>query len=1343
MSANTLKGFPLSLQQAHLYTVTEAIQSRRILCRVLLEGVLSDDALQKALKNIISRYSILRTCFYTPPGMDMPMQVVSPEAEMVYKKEDLSALTGEQQAARLAALFSDLKEWPFALERGPLLHVVLTRTGPQAAQLLLCLPALCADTVTFRLLLSELSQEYEAIVCGNVSVAEQQLQYTDFSAWQDDLLQEDEAAGSPTCWDQIDLTRRSTQPFPFHSGVSSVAEQAMQAAEASIPGLQKLVLPGECAQHLQQFSRQSVMPVEAILLTIWQIALSRLTNEPELLLGVSCDGRNYEELEAMPGCCTCVVPMATYFNDECTFAQAVIAIFALLEQAREQQMSFSWSKLEPATETSSLFFPLTFEYVCWPQNWKTDTLSFSYIEEYSYLERFTLKFRVNQVGQTYQLEFHYDARYFTTEQIERIGATVLVLLQGALLRPSEPVGHLGLLSETEQRHLLEQWHGSREMFVYQPLTHLFEAQVSRVPSATAVICSGQSLTYEQLNQRANRLAHWLRKRGVGSGVPVSLYVERGIDMLIGLLGILKAGGAYVPLDPALPKARLEQQLTSIESPVLLTQQALADHLPAFSGEILCLELVAGLVEETKNLEIAIEPEHLAYIIYTSGSTGNPKGVAIYQQSVSNYVQDMCLRLAPSSGLQFATVSTLAADLGNTAIFCSLASGGCLHILLYEVVTSGEAMARYIDQYPVDVLKIVPSHLSALLASGQGRRVLPRKYLILGGELLSWSLVDQIQVTGCTCEIVNHYGPTETTIGVLVNELSKRVSSRQESASVPLGIPIANTRFIIVDQNHALVPVDVPGELWIGGAGLAAGYQGNAELTDRCFPMYPLQPEPERFYRTGDRVRYTAWGQIEFLGRIDRQIKLRGYRIEPGDIEAALQGHSQVRESIVLLVESTPGEPRLVAYALMTRKYARDMPEGAELRRFLSEKLPAYMLPTVVIPVSEWPLTVNGKIDRQQLKMLDQQPLEKTMLAPRDHVEFELARIWENLLHIWPLSVRDNFFDLGGHSILAVALIAQIQRVFGLDLPVTTLFQHPTIETLASIIRTDAEADQWQTIVPIRTSGSNPPLFCVHPAGGTAFCYYDLARYLGPDQQVYGIQTFAPEVWEETTFTVVELAGKYITALRKLQPHGPYALSGWSAGGVIAFEMACQLLQQDEKISLLALFDSSAPVPSAESSAPPDLNDAALARSIFEELQLASSARPLDALLEEERLAYVLAQAKEHNRVPQDIDIVRFRRFASMQKSLLYALRSYHPAVYAGRITLFRTQTSAAIESEPVPSLSGPISSACADRWSRFSSTELEIFMVPGEHATLMNEPDVETLAATLSRCLTQGTLERE
>jgi thioesterase domain-containing protein/acyl carrier protein len=419
-----------------------------------------------------------------------------------------------------------------------------------------------------------------------------------------------------------------------------------------------------------------------------------------------------------------------------------------------------------------------------------------------------------------------------------------------------------------------------------------------------------------------------------------------------------------------------------------------------------------------------------------------------------------------------------------------------------------------------------------------------------------------------------------------------------------------------------------------------------------------------------------------------------------------------------------------------------MPDQAELRRFLSEKLPVYMHPSVIVPLAEWPLTANGKIDYQQLKTLKQQHQEKAILAPRDQVEFKLARIWENILHVWPVSITDNFFELGGHSILAVALIAQIQSTFGHDLPVTTLFQNPTIEKLATVLRHYTDTDQWQTIVPIQTGGSRSPLFCVHPSGGTAFCYSNLARCLGPDQPVYGIQAPDPTAWGQSTFSVVELASRYITALRQTQSQGPYFLGGWSAGGVIAFEMACQLHRQGEKVALLALFDSSAPASPATPLTLPDLRDPALARSIIEELQLASSAQALDDLPEEERLAYVLEQAKIQQRVPQDIDIVQLRRFTHMQKKLLYSLRSYTPAVYTGRITLFRTQASVEIESKRVPSQDEMVANKPVDPWAKLSTNELELHIVPGEHATLMNEPDVSALASILSRYLTRTTVER-
>ncbi|GHO57937.1 non-ribosomal peptide synthetase [Ktedonobacter robiniae] len=1343
MPVHTLKGFPLSLQQARLYTLEEDIQTYRVLGRVLLEGVLDPEILQQAFKRIIAQYSILRTRFYCPPGMDVPMQIVSSQVEMLYEEFDLSQLDRKQQDTQLDAHFVEMRSRPFDLEHGPLLHVTLARTGALAHQLFLCLPGLCADAVTLRLLLRELGQTYETHLRGEDSTTEQVLQYTEVSAWQNDLLEEEDAVEPLAYWSQIDLSKLHTQPLPFLPGRTIQSESEVQKAEKLAAQGFTFGLTEEIMRQLQQFSQHNACSYESVLLTIWQIALSRLTGEPDLLIGVTCDGRMYEELETIPGHCARVVPLATYCRSDRTFSQNVVAMRAILEQAREQQLYFSWRRQEALEGIDTRYFPLAFEYVEQTETWKTETISYCYLEEYSHLECAGLKLRVVQASGTYQLELQYDPTCFSARQIERLADTVLMLLESALARLADPVDRLELVNRVERQRLLQHWIGPHDDFAFQPLTWLFEEIARLTPSATAVISDGESLTYGELNQQANRLARWLQKRGVGPDVLVGLYVERGIDMLLGLLGILKAGGAYVPLDPSLPSARLKQQLTQIESSVLLTQQSLLGQLPAYTGCLFCLDCASELLTEEMNTNLAttIEPEHLAYVIYTSGSTGLPKGVAIRQQGISNYVQDMCQRLNSDKGLHFATVSTLAADLGNTTIFCSLATGGCLHILPYTVVTSSEAFASYIDEHPIDVLKIVPSHFSALLTGGQGQRILPRKYLILGGEALSWELIERLRITGCTCKVWNHYGPTEATIGVLVNELSTLERGREETTSVSLGRPIANMRFLIVDQFHMPVPVGIPGELWLSGAGLAAGYLGNPELTDQQFPLYSCESTPQRFYRTGDRVRYTEQGQLEFLGRLDRQIKIRGYRIEPGDIEAVFKQHVAVRESMVLLQEDTPGEQKLAAYVLIAREYTQTMPDLAEFRRFLSEKLPVYMHPTVIVPLAEWPLTANGKIDYQRLKTLKPHSPKKSVVAPRDQVEFKLMHIWENLLHVWPVSITDNFFELGGHSILAVALIAQIQRAFGHDLPVTTLFQYPTIEKLATVLRHYTDTNTWQTIVPIQTNGSRPPLFCVHPSGGTAFCYYTLARCLGPDQPVYGIQAPDPTVWEQNSFSVVELATQYIAALRQAQAQGPYFLGGWSAGGVIAFEMACQLRRQGERVALLALFDSSAPLGQREPLAPPDLRDPELARSILEELQLAPSPLALNTLQEDERLPYVLEQAKIQQRVPQDISLAHLRYFAHMQKKLLHALRSYTPAVYPGRITLFRTPTSAALESQHVSAPAEVGANNALDRWAEFSISELELHIVPGEHATLMNEPDVIALADILSRILTQMTVE--
>jgi amino acid adenylation domain-containing protein len=626
---------------------------------------------------------------------------------------------------------------------------------------------------------------------------------------------------------------------------------------------------------------------------------------------------------------------------------------------------------------------------------------------------------------------------------------------------------------------------------------LFEEQAERVPDRVAVRCGEVAFTYRELNERANQLGHYLRRLGVGPDRPVGLCLERSAETMVAVLGILKAGGAYVPLNPDNPPARLLQQLSGAAA--VITESKLAGQIPAVVGQecpthtiVLDRDQQAWGNEPKTNPAANASPDNLVYVIYTSGSTGVPKGVAVRHRNLVNYADFIVKRLDLSEhpdGLQFATVSTLGADLGNTCIYPSLISGGTLHIIAYETSTDARALAEYVKKYPIDVLKIVPSHLQALVSSQSqsedAANLLPRKYLIFGGETLTPKLLEKIEALKPSCEILNHYGPTETTVGSLTLKLKEYDWRKAGLMSIPIGRPIQNTQVYVLDANLEPVPIGVVGELYIAGAGVTAGYLGLAEKTSERFIPNPFATDAapgvgQTMYRTGDLARYGVDGNIEFLGRGDDQVKIRGFRIELGEIEAVLARHAAVKQVVVLAREDSSGEKRLLAYVVANREASSagsssGVVTGEELRTYLKQQVPDYMVPQAVMVLAKLPLNANGKIDRQELPEPEQAQAARAYIAPRTETEKTIAAIWAEVLRREPgqISVEDNFFDLGGHSLLATQVISRIRRALNIELPLRTLFESPTIGALALHAEKSVASSQPEIPAMVRVPRNQP------------------------------------------------------------------------------------------------------------------------------------------------------------------------------------------------------------------------------------------------------------------------------
>ena len=761
----------------------------------------------------------------------------------------------------------------------------------------------------------------------------------------------------------------------------------------------------------------------------------------------------------------------------------------------------------------------------------------------------------------------HDPDALSPDSITRISDQFTTFLRGIAANPDRSLADLPILTQAESHRLLIEWNDTaREYPKNQCIHRLFENQAEQTPEAVAVVFESHQLTYRELNQRANQLANLLRQMGVGPQVLVGLCVDRSLEMVVALLAILKAGGAYVPLDPSYPRERLAFMIEDARLSLLLTQDHLAGELPKDGTRILRLDSEWARIAETnaENPVGGASAEDLAYVIYTSGSTGKPKGVEISHRAVVNFLNSMRQSPGLTSQDTLFSVTSLSFDIAALEIYLPLIVGARSVVVGRDVASDGTRLMKALASSHATVMQATPATWRMLLDAGWPGS--DRLRILCGGEALPRELANQLLARSAA--VWNLYGPTETTIW------STLYRADIGDGSIPIGRPIANTKIYILDGHLRPLPVGVAGELYIGGAGLARGYFRRPELTLEKFITSPFAQEPgDRLYRTGDLARYLPDGNIEYLGRIDQQVKIRGFRIELGEIEAVLSQHPGVREAVVIAREDQPGTKSLAAYLIA----AEQAPTVEGLRGFLKEKLPDYMVPGSFVFLKAFPLTPNGKVDRRALPVPDQTrpELGKAYEAPRDELELRLSKIWEKVLSVRPIGVHDNFFELGGNSLLAGRLFAQIQRMCRKDLSPIALFQAPTIEQLAPLLRS-AQSPSWSSLVPIQSGGSRPPLFCMHAGAGTILFYHDLARRLGPDQPIYGLQ--AQGLYGKVTphATVEEMAAHYIQEIRTVQPDGPYQLAGFCFGATLAFEMAQQLRAAGFEVGLLASFDGGRP-----------------------------------------------------------------------------------------------------------------------------------------------------------------------
>ncbi|MBZ4422338.1 non-ribosomal peptide synthase/polyketide synthase [Myxococcus sp. RHSTA-1-4] len=1067
----------LSFSQLRLWFLDELERGSpayNISAAVRLEGTLDAAVLERCFAEVARRHETLRTAFVTRDGV--PVQRIAETLPLVIPLVDLSSLPAAEREAAVVGLAREEARRPFDLSTGPLLRATLLRAGVHEHVLVLVMHHIVSDGWSMGVLVKEVGALYAAYLRGAPSpLPELPIQYADWAGWQQEWL-EGGALEAQLAWWRERLR-----------GAPSALELPTDRPRPSAPSSRGHTVPARLSRTLSEdvkalAKREGLTPF-MVLLAGWQVLLGRYAGQQDVCVGTPVAGRPRVETEGLIGFFVNTLVLRTELTGNPSFRE-------VLERVREttlgayahQDVPFEKlvEALRPARDlgrTPLFQAMLAFQQDPLPEL-SLPGLSLRPVALDTGLAKFEVSLNLSDTREGFAGVLQCSADLFEAATGERMVRHLATLLEAAVARPDLRVAELPLLDASEQHRLLVEWNPSASLPDDACLHQLFEAQAARVPERVAVVAGGESLTYRELDARANQLAGHLRTLGVGPDVPVGLCLERRVDAMVGLLGILKAGGAYVPLDPAFPTERLSGALDAAGARVVVTAGLPHERFQGHAATVVRLDTDAGMLARygADAGPCTAAPGNLAYVIFTSGSTGRPKGVAIEHRQIVRYVRGIIQRLSLPEGVNSASVSTLAADLGHTALFPALALGGTLHLVATDVASDAAALGDYFERHSVDCLKIVPSHLRALLASEAPGRVLPRQRLVLGGEAADWALIDQVRALRPGCEVFNHYGPTETTVGVLTLPASA-MPVEARPAAVPLGRPVPDVQAYVLDAFLRPVPVGVIGELFIGGGSVGRGYLGQPELTAERFVPSPFgEVAGARLYRTGDRARLRADGCIEFLGRGDDQLKVRGFRVEPGEVEAVLKQHPAVREAVVVAREVRPGDRRLVAYAVPVPGGTLD---AGTLKSFLEARLPSYLIPSAFGVLEALPLTANGKVDRGALPALDFGAAQPDAVAPRTPFEELLAGIWAGLLGAERVGVHDDFFALGGHSLLATRAVSRIRQAFRVDLPLRALFEAPTVAALARRLESlsrAGEADARPGIVPVPRTGPLPLSF---------------------------------------------------------------------------------------------------------------------------------------------------------------------------------------------------------------------------------------------------------------------------
>ena len=1314
---------PLSYSQERLWLIDQlwpGSSAYNMPGALRIAGALCLEALRASLVEIVRRQETLRTRFSDSDGT--PWQEVLEASLFQLREVDLDGLEQMEREPLIRRLVEEDSRRPFELSEGlPFRATLVTQTGGEYV-LATVTHHIASDGWSMGIFNRETNKLYDAFSRGEASpLLELGIQYGDYSAWQRTTLSGDKLEQMLAYWrDQL-------------SGLPPLLElptdRARQARPASSAGSVTVKTSSQVNSKLKETSRRQGVTPFMTALAAFAVMLFKYSGQEDVVIGTPTAGRQRRELEELVGFFVNTLVLRIPMQGNPTFSELVDRVRAVcLGAYSHQEMPFEKLVEELHPERNLSHNPI-FQVMFVMQNAPKERAKFGDLRVKRMpagvgSAKFDLQLTIGENLDALWCEIEYNPDLFDAAAMARMGEHFSNILESAVVGTDKAAKLLSMLGHIERDEITGWAKGERRSHRSKWLHECIESQGGSRPDSVAVDCEGSQLSYRELSRKSNRLAWRLRELGAGLETPVGIFSERSIELVVGLLGILKSGGAFVPLEPSHPAERLEYIRAESGAQLVVAQRHVTKPGgSSIGGKLVELEeITEGSTENTardENPGVKCDGDNLAYIIYTSGSTGRPKGAMNTHRGIENRIMWMQDEYGLEPGECVLQKTPISFDVSVWEFFWPLTAGGRLMLARPGGHRDSEYLAGLIKEKNISTVHFVPSMLDIFIAEDGLAGCGSLKRVICSGEALSWELMKKFRLAS-TAELHNLYGPTEAAIEVT------KWQCEESAEAVRIGRPIANVTTHVLDDDMELTPAGVTGELYLGGVAVGRGYLGRGDLTAERFGPDGIKGAiGERLYRTGDAVKWTREGDIEYLGRKDQQVKIRGYRIEPGEIEGILREQEDVNEAVVMVRGDERGDSRLVAYIVPRKGSAID---ASGLREYLKKKLPVYMVPAGYVLMERLPLTGSGKIDRKGLPPEDGgiRGDDERYVAPRTATEEVLCGILGDVLRMDRVGVCDSFFDLGGHSMLAVRLIARIEKQFGTRLGLSTLIEEPTVEQLAKRLQRPEATTNLSLPVAIQVGGSLRPFFCVHPAGGHVLRYRELARHLGPDQPFYGFQASGLDDDRSPHDDVRSMASDYVAQMMSIQPKGPFCIGGWSFGGIVAFEMAQQLCQRGAQVAFLALLDptnlKTLPYLESEGELPVLLDFAQDLGIPRKQLRAFLERHPNLAL--SDPLREVLSQAHSWNLLPAEVELPRLVRHFDVFKTNLTAARRYVAYSYPGHLHIFRAGERFQNDSRD-PTLG----------WGELAGGGLDLHTVAGNHFTMVSEPHVKVLAAELGKCL--------